>query len=144
MKPKRTFVILANEQEARFLQSEGPGKGLTELVALENGEGVRYAERPGRSQAAPGTGRHGFDRPTSEREQDRERFAAEVAKAAEARWAKGNYDRALMAAPPKMLGALRAEIGKELSDAMVADLPKDLLKIRVEDLPAHFEDVIIL
>jgi len=143
MKSTRTFVILANEHEARFLENDGPGKGLSEMIGLEAGEGTRYAERPGRSQGAPGGARHGFDRSESEREQDRKAFAAEVAEAAAARWAEGGFDRAVLAAPPKMLGELRSGLEAGLTAAMVGDLDKDLLKISSADLPEHFKDLIV-
>lgn len=143
MKPTRTFVILANEHEARFLENDGPGKGLSEMIGLEASDGTRYAERPGRSQAAPGGARHGFDRSETEREQDRKAFAAEVANAAAARWAEGGFDRAVLAAPPKMLGVLRAELDAGLTAAMHGDLDKDLLQVSAADLPDHFKDLIV-
>lgn len=143
MKPKCTLVLIANEHEARILENHGPGRGLEELETLARAKQTRYADTTGRSRAGPGMARHGLDRSTTEREHDRDRFAEDVAEMARARWAQGGYDRAVLAAPPKMLGVLRRILDPALSAAMSGELNKDLLKVAPIDLPAHFNDVII-
>ncbi len=143
MKAARTFVLLANEHEARFLVNEGPGKGLLQVGGLTQTHETQYSDMPGRSQAGPGAARHGLDRSATEREQNRTKFSVEVAEAAEAQWAKGDYDRVVMAAPPKMLGALREDIGGAMKAAMAGDMDKDLLKVALHDLPPHLEDMIV-
>ncbi|GAA0302319.1 host attachment protein [Rhodovulum strictum] len=143
MKPVRTLVLIANEKEARLLVNTGPGKGLEELSAFDKATEIRYSERPGRSQAAPGAARHGFEPSTPEREQNREAFARDVLDIAATEWANGSYDRFAMSAPPAMLGALRGHIAAPLAEALAADLNKDLVGVAAADLPRHFEDIIL-
>lgn len=143
MKPVRTLVLIANETEARLFVNEGPGKGLQSLSHFDRATETRYADTPGRSQAAPGAARHGYEPPTSEREQNREAFARDVLKITADAWAEGGFDRFVLSAPPAMLGALRDALPAELGRALAADLNKDLLGVAVADLPRHFEDVIV-
>lgn len=143
MKPVRTLVLIANEQEARLLSNDGPGHGLSEVAHFDKLGQVRYADTPGRGQAGPGTARHSVDPRTSEREQNREAFAADVLEITNKEWARGGFDRLVVSAPPQMLGALRGRLGGALQEALVADLNKDLLGVAVADLPRHFEGAIV-
>lgn len=143
MKPVRTLVLIANEQEARLLSNAGPGKGLEPVSHFDKMGQTRYADTPGRSQSAPGAARHGLDRSSSERAQDRDGFAGDVLNVTAGEWGQGGYDRLVVSAPPAMLGALRAQMSADLSGALHADLNKDLLGVAVADLPRHFEDVIV-
>ncbi|MBN2906810.1 MAG: host attachment protein [Rhodobacteraceae bacterium] len=143
MKPVCTLVLIANEHEARLLSNDGPGRGLASVVHFDKMGQVRYADVPGRSQSGPGGARHGFDRATTERAQNRDGFAGDVLQATAREWAEGGYDRLVISAPPAMLGALRAQLDADLAAALSADLNKDLLGVAVADLPRHFEDVIV-
>lgn len=144
MKPKRTFIILANDHNARFLVHEGPGQGLRELEAVANARAEEYADGPGRSQAAPGAARHGVAPSTSPEDQSRAGFADLVAEISHRMWAEGGYDRAALAAAPKMLGLLRGALDDAILGALVGDLDKDLLNIRTADLAGHFDDMILV
>lgn len=141
MKAIRTFVIVASDTTARFLENTGVGQGLREVEALDAAENVGYSDMPGRSQASGGTARHGFARPSDEEEHARNAFAKEVLQKAAARHGKVGFDRLVLCAPPKMLGALRAHLDGPLAAALTADLNKDLTKIDLADLPSHFSDI---
>lgn len=145
MKAVKTLILLVNDKEARMLKNDGVGKGLHQLEHIERdaalGAEIAYADGPGRSQGGSGGARHGMEPSTSEVRQNRERFAAHVLDAAEAHWAKGGYDRLVVAAPAKMLGAVRERMPRALADKMQGDLAKDLLHTPVADLPGHFGDM---
>lgn len=146
MKPIRTMILLASEKRMRLIENAGVGKGLTEIAdyTVDDLGEVRasYADAPGRQQAAPGDGAHGFERPTSVRRQKREDFAGHVMDEAAEMFAQHGYDRLVMAAPPKMLGALRDEMPGALKGALHADLDKDLAKMPLQDLDGHLGDVL--
>ena len=145
MKPVHTLVFLANEQEARLLENDGIGKGLRQIQHLSrdevSGKAIAYADTPGRSRGGPGGAQHGMEPPSSEIRQNRDRFAADLMTALDKTWAAGAYDRLLIAAPPKMLGALRERLPKPMADCLSGDVPKDLLRIPQADLPKHFKDL---
>lgn len=146
MKPVRTLILMASETRLRLAENAGVGKGVHEILTREAKDfgdlPSTYADMPGRGQAAPGgVAGHQFERPTSEREQARGGFAGKVIETALAEWHKGKFDRLVVAAPPKMLGALRDVLPGEMSSALLADLDKDLTKLPVGDLPDHLDKV---
>lgn len=145
MKPVRTLVVLASEAEARLLVSDGPGRGLTELSGLRAEDfpdtQQEFTDAPGRQSAAPGMGRHAYTSRETVEEARRATFAPLIIDAIAEAWRRGGYDRILLAASPKLLGELRKHMPADLSAALLADLPKDLVKVAARDLPAHFSDV---
>jgi protein required for attachment to host cells len=141
MNSVRTMVIVANDGVARFLENTGAGQGLQEVKVMDAAAIPGFADFPGRSQGTGGEARHGFERPTGEKEHARDIFAAEIVKTAGELWAKHGYGRLMMAAPPKMLGVLRAKLAAPLDDALSGDLNKDLSHVSVYDLPGYFADL---
>ena len=93
-------------------------------------------------RGGPGMAHHGFERPTSERRQQREDFAELVMEETARIFAAQGYDRLVVAAAPKMLGALRDDMPDALKSALRADLDKDLTKLPLSDLPAHLDEVL--
>lgn len=146
MKPKRTLVLISDDVSARILINEGVGKGLSELAVLSLQQfadaQIAYDDRPGRQTGSPARAhRHSFDPHETAEAQSRARFARHVAEAVAQEWADRFPDRLIIAAPPKMLGALRACISGAPAAALHADLAKDLMKVAVRDLPEHFADI---
>ena len=150
MKPDRTMIALASEQQLRLFVNEGVGKGLVELDDLAREafpdleSHSHYADRPGRGAGAGGVGRHGFEPHETERAQIRDRFAFYVAGVIDKAFTREGCDRLVIAAAPKMLGELRADLPEALHDKVVAELDKDLVKIPLQDLGRHLEGVIAL
>lgn len=147
MRAVRTLVMLGSEKAVRFLVHEGPGRKLQELPGIEAADfpdvTVEYSDRPGRSSAVRGeVGLHALDPHETERDFRRERFAAHAVAALSAEWGKGGYDRIIIAAPPKFLGELRDGLPATLAAAVVADLPKDLVKVPLHEMAPHFAEVL--
>lgn len=146
MKPVRTMIVLANEQRFRLLMNEGVGKGLTEIADRGREEfpevETGYADRPGRDAGSGGAGIHGFEPRETEREQTRDRFAARLVEEIAAAFDGEGADQLVIAAAPRMLGELRADLSEALRTKVSAELDKDLLKIPVTELEAHLKDVL--
>lgn len=146
MKPIRTLILLASEKKMRLCENTGVGKGIAEVAEYTVDDlgaiSARYADAPGSQRAAPGMAHHGFERPTSERRQQREDFADHVMDETARIFAAEGYDRLVVAAAPKMLGALRDDMPEALKSVLRADLDKDLIKLPLADLPAHLDDVL--
>ena len=52
------------------------------------------------------------------------------------------FDRLVVTAGPRMLGALRQALSGPVRDRVIAERAKDLTHIPILDLPAHLDDVI--
>ncbi|MFC2968146.1 host attachment protein [Acidimangrovimonas pyrenivorans] len=146
MKPVRTMIVLANEKRFRLLMNEGVGKGLTEIEDRGREEfpevETEFSDRPGRNTASDGGSRHGFQPHETEREQIRDRFAARLVEEIAAAFDGEGADQLVIAAAPRMLGELRADLSEALRSKISAELDKDLLKIPLTELEAHLKDVL--
>lgn len=151
MKPTRTWIVVADGARARVLLNAGPGKGLepaTDEVLEHDASRARdrelLADKPGRTIASGGPGRHGMAPRTDWHRFEKERFAHEVAALLRRARAEGAYDRLILVAPPKTLGDLRHELDKQTAERIYAEVAKDLTNLEARELPRHLEDVIVL
>ena len=140
MKTIPTLYLLAGEAGFRLLHSTA--SGLAELSTKTASDypdvSHSFASERGRNHAS-GV-QFGNDGGKTDIEIERPRLATHAADALAAEWAKGGYDRIVISAGPKMLGALRDALPKQVADVIVAELHKDLMKIAAHDLPSHFKD----
>jgi protein required for attachment to host cells len=149
MKPIKTLVLLANDAHARLFENYGPGKGLTELedfaASVLAEADVRYADRPGRSSAAPGMARHAFaDQAEAEHDQAQAAFAKAVLTETEARFVEAGCDRFVLVAAPSTLGVLRANLPPKLETALVVDVAKDFVKLKPAEVVTRLSGEIVL
>ncbi len=146
MKPVRTLIIIADDENARFVLNEGVGKGLRECAVLSVAQfaedTITYEDRPGRGSGGP-AGRHGYESGASADEMGRDRFARHLSQALDQEWRELGPDRLILVAPPKMLGTLRGRIAAVARGAVSAELAKDLVKVPLADLTAHLEGVLV-
>jgi protein required for attachment to host cells len=142
MKPVVTLYCIADEAGFRLLS--GKGTELEELLSAsaEAFEDVGYEfAKGGRNRSAAGTTGFGHDT-RSAAEIERPRLAKHVVRALEAEWSKGTADRIVLAAGPKMLGALRDAMPKDLARTITAEISKDLSSVPVHDLSSHLQSIV--
>jgi protein required for attachment to host cells len=125
MKPIVTLYLLVNDETYRLVHTHG--EGLAEITHTK-------AEL-----AAAGVAHVGGSSPKEAAE--RAHLAKHVAKVLAAEWAKGAYDRIVIAAAAKMLGEIRHDLPKALHSHIAAELHKDLVKVPLHDLASHFAAV---
>jgi protein required for attachment to host cells len=141
MKPVVTLYCIADEAGFRLLR--GTGNAFEELLhaSAEAFDDVEYEfGKGGRNRAGSGATSFGHDT-KSAAEIERPRLAKHVVRALQAEWAKGAADRIIVAAGPKMLGALRDAMPGALAGHIAAELSKDLSDIPAHALYSHFESV---
>ena len=146
MKPTRTLFLLASEKDLRFLENDGPGKGLYQIdddkIAADLP--AAYSDREGLEQAAPGEAVSGFEPHTAIADITRDAAARDAIAHLEKIWSTGRFDRIILTAEPQLLGDLRKHLPKALKPAVMAEMHKDLVRTPLDDLPKHFADVIDL
>jgi len=141
MKPTQTLYLLAADRDFRLLRG-----ARSELAEITHRKADDYPDVHGRDAPPPSRGQSGgisfnTTEPGAHEAEERRRFACYALEALEKEWAKGKADRIVIAAGPRMLGELRDQIPKALAAHVAAEMPKDLIRIAVHDLPAHFEDL---
>jgi protein required for attachment to host cells len=149
MKSQQTLIIVAAEQDMRLFRQVGTNKALTEVLHLKAEEmkdvAVEFTAGRGRAQggrAGGGGPAHGLNDAHPQAEIERGRFATHAVEVAAKEWGTGGYDRAILVAGPKMLGAMREDMPDTLRDAIVTELGKDLVNFSPKDIADHLQDVI--
>lgn len=135
-----TWIVAADSSRARFLQVAGPER-LVEVESLLNPD-ARMDERElttdaharFRGSAGPGSDRQ----ETTAQEHATDLFAKRVGDYLEQARHQGRYDELVIVAPPKFLGALRGELGKEVEKLVVDELPKNLSWLNERQLERYF------
>src|SRR5690242_21133542 len=133
-----TWIIAADSSRARILQVTDREKALAEIDDLLNPEG-RVHDRELIADAHPrfhgNGGAPGSDREEmSATEHATELFAKRVGEYLDKARTAHKYDRLHLVAPPKFLGQLRKELGKEVQKLVTEELPKDLSWLKTRDL----------
>ena len=148
MKATRTWIVVADGAMARLFENTGPGKGMAPVTDGEM-HGSHAAtreigsERPGRVHDRMGPGRHAMAPRADWHAQQKQDFLKAVAARLDA--AAGTaFDRLVLVAPAKALGELRKALGREAAARVEGEIPKDLTKVAVRELPEHLGDLVAL
>jgi protein required for attachment to host cells len=132
-----TWILAADASRARILQVMDRERRLEEIEDLYN-PGGRLHERDMTSDAEPRL--RGTDGPGSDREakgavdHEVETFAKAIGDYLDKARTSHRYDRLHLVAPPKFLGQLRKELGKEVGKLVTDEMPKDLSWLNAREL----------
>jgi protein required for attachment to host cells len=135
-----TWIIAADSSRARILQVTDRGDELAEIEDLLNPEArVDDRELPTDAHARF----HGSSGPASDREETSaaehatELFAKRVGDYLDKARTAHRYDRLHLIAPPRFLGQLRKQLGKEVQKLVADELPKDLSGLNARDIERY-------
>ncbi|MFC4669793.1 host attachment family protein [Seohaeicola nanhaiensis] len=125
-----TWVVVTDSEKALFLRNltdhEDPN---FEVVSKEEQENPpsreQGANRPGRMNDN-GQGQKSAMDDTDWHQLAKERFAADLSDRLYARAHRGDFDSLVLVASPQVLGNLRESLHKEVSDKIIAEVPKTL------------------
>lgn len=134
-----TWILAADSSRARILQVMDREERLAEIEDLLNPQG-RAHERDLLADGHPrfrGTSGPGSDRQeTGAGEHETELFAKRIGDYLDKARNAHRYDRLHLIAPPKFLGQLRKELGKEVQKMVSEEVPKDLSWLDARELEA--------
>lgn len=148
MKPTKTWVVIADGDQAKIFEHDGPGKGLhivdglkLEQAHLKSGDIM--ADRPGRASnpSSPGS-RAAVDYRTDPAQERERRFVEHLADLLDQKHSEGAFERLVIAAAPTALGDLRPALSDAVRKTILAELPKDLTNIPTIKLAEHLDGVI--
>jgi protein required for attachment to host cells len=135
----------ARARIVRDLEEELHGAPVPEELGLEvrpHKLGEIMSDRPGRGHASVGSARSAMEYasdPVREAERD---FCEEVLWLLGSHHRRGDFDRLVVAAEPRMLGLLRDRRSREIEAATVAEVPKDLLHLSPSDLRDRLRELV--
>lgn len=142
MKPKRTWVLIADGSRARILEQVGKGARLSEV------EGSRIeihippsrdivSDKQGSTMVSGGAVRHAYTPQTDPHREAKRHFLERVAEHLKGRLDAGAFDELIVVAPPQALGDLRAAFDPHLADRVVHEVAKDLTKVPDHEIAGH-------
>ena len=125
-----TWVLVADGEKAMFLENvtdgEDPFLKVRRLESQDNPrDGEQTSDRAGR-RGDGGAGQRSAMEETDWHVLAKARFAHDLADILYKQAHRGAFDRIVLVAPPRTLGALRKELHKEVAERVAAELPKDV------------------
>ena len=123
-------MLICDGEKALFLRNDGdteaPDLNVVRQKEQDNPKDVdQSANRPGRMQDT-GVGQRSALDDTDWHELAKERFAADLADILYKQAHRGDFDRIVIVAAAKTLGALRTELHQEVTNKVIAEIDKDL------------------
>ena len=128
--PNEALILVGDGEKALFLRNKGSREDVR--LKVENilwhdnpASHEQGTDEPGRAFASVGTARSAMDE-TDWHQLGEERFVTEVARRLNTLAQAKRFDALVVVAPPKVLGQLRKEFHKEVTDRITGELPKEL------------------
>ncbi len=124
-----TWILVANESEARLLKTGGDGMVLVKKFDHPAGRKKDQeinSDRYGRTKNRIGTGRSAMDPKVTPRVHERSVFAHELSGFLDRELAQRHFERLVLVAPPHFLGEIKGTLSEPLKKCIAATLSKDL------------------
>ena len=142
--PTSAMILICDARKALFLRNDGtaihPSLTVLETLIAETVTEDRdlSGNPPGRMPDSGGTRgpRSAMEQPDFSR-LDEEKFAAAISTHGAGLFDSGGFDGVVVAAPSRMLGALRQALAPRLRGALLAEIPKDLTRQPVDEISGH-------
>ncbi|QFT82156.1 Protein required for attachment to host cells [Roseovarius sp. THAF27] len=133
-----TWVVVTDSEKALFLRNltdhQDPNFEVMDTEEQENPSDIEQsANRPGRMQDTGVQQMSALD-DTDWHELQKERFASDLSDILYAAAHKGEFDRLILVAAPKVLGHLRDDMHKEVTSKVVSEIPKNLAGHPVDEI----------
>ncbi|MFY9974520.1 MAG: host attachment protein [Chromatiaceae bacterium] len=125
-----TWILVADASRARIFAAEKALSPLEEIRALTSPEGRLHegdlvSDKGGRDRN-PGVGAHGFNVEDEHKQDNAERFAAQVCHELEAARNAGEFRKLYVVAAPGFLGMLRRHQSSPLRQMVAGEVDKNL------------------
>ena len=136
--PHKAWVIVADSEKALFLVNLGDDQDMNlDVIRKDEQENPQAqdwaANRRGRFNDGPSVHRSAVD-DTDWHELEKERFAKDLADRLYTYAQRGDFDKLVIVASRVVLGTLRDELHKEVTDRLMLDVPKVLTNHPIEEI----------
>ncbi|HEX7111649.1 MAG TPA: host attachment protein [Mizugakiibacter sp.] len=138
----KTWVLVADRVRARLFEFEDEKPALNEVEVFVNPEGrdpagSRGDMRPTRSVESVGGARHAIEPHTTPEAKYADRFARRLHDALEQGRVQHRYERLVLVAPPRFLGALHGVLGKNVRSHVVSEVRRNLTAMTPQQIREH-------
>lgn len=135
---QKAWVIVADGEKALFLRNEGDRMNPNLQVfreILESNPATREqgTDRPGRMSDGASPHKSAVEE-TDWHRIEKERFAKDLAERLYKSAHRNDFEKLVIVAPPLVLGEMRKEFHKAVSDRIVAEVPKTLTNHTIGDI----------
>jgi protein required for attachment to host cells len=134
---KKTWIVVLDGGAARIYRDPG-AKAALEPIFESEADPRRSrdleTDRPGRVHDRTTHRRAAMDPQEDAQRREKFRFVRAVAERIDRASHDGDFDRLVLIAPPQALGDLRSVLGPRSRDAVVAEVPKDLIRASISEL----------
>lgn len=140
-----TWIVIADAGRARIVAATGPDRGLSDVTAFDSADLHKASrdlgtDRPGRTGDRFGPGRHAMEPAHTPKEVAAAGFEQTLADHLTEAAKQKAFDRLVLVAAPKALGALRAMLDGRVD--IEANLNKDLTHVATHDLGPHLREIV--
>jgi protein required for attachment to host cells len=139
----KRWILICDASEARIYQQDLPRQTLMVIRTIANPDGRAreqelVTDEPGRMRKSSGsTNLSAMDPRTTAHEAAAQRLAERLAEILDESALHHIYDQLIVAAPPHLLGLLRAQFTPAVAERLKTATAKDLIHIAATDLLKH-------
>jgi protein required for attachment to host cells len=141
MEKTKLWYVISDGGRARFIERDEKGAFRTILsfvsTALHERSRDLGLDRPGRVKESDTSARHAIEPRRDLHTAAKEDFVKLVADQLEAEHDRGQFDKLVLVAPPRVLTELKERLSKPIAKVVIDDLQKDLTNIPDHDLAEH-------
>jgi protein required for attachment to host cells len=126
------WILVANQAEAQVYSADRIHGDLQLVRTLAHPAGSAHvrdliSDAPGRGYDRTGPARHSMEPDTGVKEEERRRFVKELVEWLKNAHLQGKFDQLVILAAPAVLGVLRKTLSGGLQQAVVKEIPKDVI-----------------
>lgn len=138
----RLRIVVADQAEAIFYDWSSPRSAPREVARISDPAAHLHdrdlvSDRPGRGYARGGEARFAMEMPDDPRQREAVRFARRIARRLDEARRKNEFEQLVVVAGPPFLGLMRAALSRPTREAVVHEIPKDLVHSPAEALRRH-------
>lgn len=137
-----TWILVADAARARLFESLRKGAEPVEIACYYYPDGRSQGRqhergRLPRTQESNSPSRHAIEPKTSLRDKHARRFAETLGAVVRQGRREGRYDRLVLVAPPRFLGALHDSLDEATAACIVGEVRRELMTLSPAELRAH-------
>ncbi len=142
---QKTWVLVADTTRARVFLAEKPLGPLQEVDTLVHTESRLHEQdltsdsRPGRTKGSF-EGAHSMGHETDPKKQEVSRFAKQICDYLESAQGEKRFDKLYVVAAPSFLGELRQNVCKGVSQAVAAEIAKNVTRMEPAVIRQHLPE----